>query len=121
MTIEEERRFLLLLSSYALGNHVTKAQVLDKIDDSGWIVLSDDDLKMKHNRKELVWRNNLAFVRKHLALAGLYQSELRDDWTITEKGVNALVSLFQQAQVTPCSIITHKAISDAKAILSSVL
>lgn len=38
MTIEEERRFLLLLSSYALGNHVTKAQVLDKIDDSGWIV-----------------------------------------------------------------------------------
>ena len=86
MTLENEKRFLLLLGSYAKGANVTKAEVLDTIDDRGWAVFTDKDLAVKHNRNELVWRNDFAFVRKHLVEEGYYQSGIRNDWPITESG-----------------------------------
>jgi hypothetical protein len=84
MTLENEKRLLLLMSSYMVKNDVTKAKVLDWIEDNGWIKLSEHDKKVKHNRNELIWRNDLAFVRKHLEQNVLYVSGERNNWAITE-------------------------------------
>lgn len=78
MSIENEKRYLLLLSSYQLAKTdraPTKEQVLDNIDDNDWILLSGADRQKKQNRNELVWQNDLAFVRKHLALNGWYNHD----------------------------------------------
>lgn len=85
MTLENEKRFLLLMSSFYLGNSPTKASVLDNIVKNDWIILSDKDISIKQNRNELVWRNNLAFVKKHLVLNGFYNAG-QNDWGITETG-----------------------------------
>lgn len=96
MTLEEEKRLLLLMASYRLKGNVSKGRVLDYIESQNWINFVPHDLESKHNRNELVWRNDLAFIRKHLALEGLYASGTRNDWSITAKGVNALKLLCQQ-------------------------
>ena len=99
MTLENEKRFLLLLSSYQLCKKygsVSKADVLDNIEDNDWIVLNEEDLKLKDNRNELVWRNDLAFVRKHLALHGWYVSDQRNNWGITESGISYLKDLYKE-------------------------
>lgn len=48
---------------------------------------------VKKNRNELVWRNDLAFVRKHLALNGFYNSGIHNDWGITQNGKAELKKL----------------------------
>lgn len=40
MTLENEKRFLLLLSSLMQGEMVTKSEVLDYIEDNEWIRLT---------------------------------------------------------------------------------
>ncbi len=95
MTLEKEKRFLLLLSSKLCGYGASKADVLDYIDSSKWIVLSENEKMYKHNRKELVWRNDLAFVCKHLAQEGYFVDGVRNNWSITDKGrkyLNILLS-----------------------------
>lgn len=96
MTLEKEKRFLLLLGSYLCGNNATKSEVLDKIEDENLVILSDKDIQVKHNRNELVWRNDFAFVRKHLTIDGFYISGIRNNWGITEAGVNELHNLCKE-------------------------
>lgn len=96
MTLENEKRFLLLMSSYSLLNEVTKSRVLDKIEAEEWMVFSDKDLQVKHNRNELRWRNDLAFTRKHLAQLGLFQSAINNNWAITPDGISELSTLCSQ-------------------------
>ena len=118
MTIENEKRFLLLLSSFLQKNIATKNSVLDYIEEHDWIVLSAEDLKIRRNRNELIWRNDLAYVRKHLAIEGLYVSNERNNWSITDSGKEYLLSLFQE--VLSCnsfSKIKESAILAAKACL----
>ncbi|MBE6807295.1 MAG: hypothetical protein E7527_04705 [Ruminococcaceae bacterium] len=93
MTLEKEKRFLLLLSSYELGTNATKAAVLDNIVENGWVKLSDKDLETKHNRNELVWRNDFAFVRKHLTQENFFVNGIFNDWSITDAGKKELFSL----------------------------
>lgn len=97
MTLENEKRLLLLMSSYILETDVTKNRVLDYIESKNWVNFVSRDLETKQNRDELVWRNDFAFVRKHLALEGLYVSGVRNDWSITTKGIFELKSLCKQA------------------------
>lgn len=97
MTLENEKRLLLLMSSYVIANDVTKAKVLDLIEANGWVNLSEDDKKIKHNRNELVWRNDFAFVRKHLEQNGFYISGERNNWAITEIGIKLLYKLCAEA------------------------
>ena len=104
MTLEMEKRFLLLLSSYyCITNSLptTKQNVLDTIVENGWVDLNSIDLLAKHNRNELVWRNDFAFVRKHLAQEGFYLSAARNDWSISNPaGKRELARLFTIANST---------------------
>ena len=86
MTLEEEKRYLLLLSSYYClinGIEQTKSEVLDTIFNKNWVVLNSSELMIKHNRAELVWRDDFAFVRKHLVQNGFFDGSVRNRWTIT--------------------------------------
>lgn len=119
MTTENEKRFLLLLSSFMQENIATKSVVLDYIEEQNWIILSEEDLQIRKNRNELIWRNDLAYVRKHLAMEDMFVSSEHNNWSITDKGIKALVTLFQE--VLSCnsfSKISPAAISAAKEFLS---
>lgn len=105
----------MLMSSYTIGTDVTKNKVLDTIEKNGWVTLSTNDLKVKHNRNELVWRNDFAFVRKHLEQNGYYISGIKNDWSLTEKGINELKHLCNEVIVeTHFSKISNAAINNAK-------
>lgn len=117
MTKEMEKRFLLLLSSLSCGTNASKANVLDRIDDNGWIRLTTEDLKLRTNRNEPIWRNDLAFIRKHLAIEGLFQSQIKNDWSITELGKVHLSILYKEAKSEVCQLITEAAIKDANEII----
>lgn len=99
MTIEKEERFLLLLASYTFylkGIKPSKSDVLDLIAGNDWIEYDPNDLEIRENRNELVWKNEFAFVRKHLADEGYYISNEKNNWGITEKGINYLQSLVNE-------------------------
>lgn len=66
---------------------VTKSAVLDTIANNDWAFFSDEQLQEESNRKELVWRNDFAFVRKHLVQNGFYVEGIRNNWSITEQGI----------------------------------
>ena len=100
MTLEKEKRFLLLLASYKIGKGASKSDVLDEISDNCWITLCANELEMKTNRNELVWRNDLAFVRKHLVQNGSIVSGIRNDWSITDSGIKELCELFSEVTTT---------------------
>ena len=124
MTLEQEKRFLLLLSSYDLKSRkkiITKENVLDNIVDHSWIYLTNFDTALKSNRNEEVWRNDLAFIRKHLAMSGCFVSGIRNDWSITENGIYELHTLFAVIKgVNHLQKVTSKAICDAYIILENV-
>lgn len=66
---------------------VTKSAVLDTFANNDWAFFSDEQLQEKSNRKELVWRNDFAFARKHLVQNGFYVEGIRNNWSITEQGI----------------------------------
>ena len=118
MTKEKEKQFLLLLSSYFLKEGATKSAVLDTIANNNWAYFSDEQLQEKSNRKELVWRNDFAFVRKHLVQNGLYVEGIRNNWSITEQGIIELRHLYTEVSSEKDFIyITLKAKTDAQHIL----
>lgn len=115
MTLENEKRFLLLLSSEKCGNGATKADVLNKIETNGWIILTDNDQKMKENRNELVWRNDIAFTRKHLAQEGMFVDGIRNDWSITEVGKQKLKELAEEvSHENSFKKISNKLVAEVK-------
>lgn len=66
-----------------LGGASDKANVLDYLANNDLINLRDEDETVLKSRKEVKWRNELAYVRRHLVeIAVLYQHE----WAITEAG-----------------------------------
>lgn len=124
MTAENEKRFLLLLSSFMQEDIATKSAVLDYIEEKNWIILSNEDLQIRKNRNELIWRNDLAYVRKHLAMEGMFISSERNNWSITEKGIKALVTLFQEVlcckeffKISPTAISTAKEFLSVEVVL----
>lgn len=115
MTSEKEKRFLLLLSSTLCGVGASKSDVLDYISSNEWLILSDKDKMIKHNRNELVWRNDLAFIRKHLAQEGLFVDGIRNDWSITDSGKFYLNELMQEVLNTATfSKISPKLVHELK-------
>ena len=93
MLITEEKSLLVLLSLWDLEGQATKARVLDNIENRHYCQFTPHELSWKHNRKELVWRNNLAFIRKKLLDEGYLDDPARNCWTMTSKGKNHLVAL----------------------------
>lgn len=121
MTLDEEKRYLLLLSSYyCFVNNIkpTKCNVLDIIVNMRWINLTADELKYKTNRNELVWRNDLAYVRKHLVMNKSFENIERDNWAITTGGRNELRKL--HSRVTSNNITKNKITTSAINYANSV-
>lgn len=70
---------------------------------------------IKHNRNELVWRNDLAFIRKHLAQEGLFVDGIRNNWSITDSGKLYLNELMQEVLNTETlSKISPKLVHELK-------
>lgn len=126
MTLENEKRFLLLLSSFDIMQNSmfaapTKPQVLDRIAEKNWANFAEEQLKLKQNRNELVWRNDFAFIRKHLEQNGFYVSGKRNDWSITEAGKKELKRLCMQVFATNSfSMVSQNAVSHAKKLYESL-
>lgn len=83
MNKELENRLLILYAVLQLGGVSNKKDVLDFLENQGLIILSDKDKIILKSRREIKWRNELAYVRYHLVeLLTLYQ----DEWAITMSG-----------------------------------
>jgi len=93
MTAEDEKRLILLTAIIRLGGSGTKAQVLDEVARAGLMKFSPYDLQSRRTRKELNWRNDLAYIRDHLAKEGHLSSARWNTWAITERGKMHFTSL----------------------------
>ena len=125
MTKEEEQRFLLLLSSFQFtiicGISPTKKEVLDYIANNNWANFSTKHLTTKLNRNELVWRNEFAFIRKHLVDNNSLINQSRNNWQITSSGRNELKILCNKVFNTSIfSIITNQSIVYAQQIYALI-
>lgn len=96
MTSEEEKRLLVLAAIAKMGGAGTKKMVLDAIEADKWMQHSEYDLQLRASRKELNWRNDLAFIRSHLVRHQHLSSEL-NNWTLTQGGRNYAATLLSQA------------------------
>lgn len=93
MTAEDEKRLILLTAIIRLGGSGTKAQVLDEVARAGLMKYSPHDLQYRRTRNELNWRNDLAYIRDHLANDGYLSSAKWNTWAITESGKKHFASL----------------------------
>ncbi|WP_019229015.1 winged helix-turn-helix domain-containing protein [Sedimentibacter sp. B4] len=93
ITITLEEKLVILISIYDLGGCGTKEEVLDNIDEKCYLNLTQSEKQYKENRHELVWRNTLAFERKHLVQAGYLDGSIRNQWKITSDGIDYMVEL----------------------------
>jgi hypothetical protein len=93
MTFEEEKRFVLLASVLDIGGRGPKHEVLDNIRSKGYLRLDAHDLQDMPNRNELFWRNDLAYIRKHLVVNRYFDGGRFNNWEITEKGRTYFKSL----------------------------
>jgi len=100
LTLTREKQFAVLASILDVGGVGTKKEVLDNIDTKGYLFFDDKDLKIKHNRNELDWRNNLAFVRKGLVGNGCIDDPEWNQWAITDKGIEYLQDLCSMILMT---------------------
>lgn len=91
--ITKEKQYIILMSIFDIGGNGTKKDVLDNISNNKYIVFKPDDLKLKSNRNELKWRNDLAFTRKNLVSLEYIDDSLKNDWKITLEGLDYLYEL----------------------------
>lgn len=116
LTIEDEKRFVLLLSIEDLGGAGTKNQILDNIEKQGYFKYDESYLK---SRFELVWRNDLAFVRQHLVEDHYIDKSKRNWWKITTSGqayFQKLRDIVANSNEIKFEKLTQQAISRAKSI-----
>lgn len=88
-TLEEENRLAILLSIIDIGDYGTKEDVLNNIQDKKYLNITPEDLKMRpigESSEEPIWRNNLAFTRKHLVMDGFIDDSHWNEWRITQTG-----------------------------------
>src|SRR5438876_12453827 len=93
MTLTEEKRFVVLLSVLDCCGQAKKGEVLDNVAKKHYYHLAPRDLQVKDNRPELIWRNELAYIRGWLVKDGFMDYPARDLWTITVKGKKYLGEL----------------------------
>lgn len=98
MTSEEEKRLIILSAIASLGGSATKGAVLDQIANEDLMVLTDHDREWRKSRKELVWRNDLAFIRGHLVDEGLMSRSEDGQWEISSAGSTLAQRLARNAR-----------------------
>ena len=92
MTKELENRILLLFAILNLGGNSNKKEVLDFIIEKDLIILNDADKNFLQSRKEVKWRNELAYVRQHLVEINVLNQY---EWSVTSIGKMYYNSLIQ--------------------------
>ena len=95
LTLEKEKRFALLASVDDFGGSATKSAILDNIQNRGYLQLNERDISIMPSRNEPFWRNNMAFVRKHLVQNRTLSAAMFNRWEITARGrayLNALAA-----------------------------
>lgn len=115
MGITIEKEYVVLASIVDIGGQGTKKEVLDNIYNKKYIMLNSEDLKEKENRKELKWRNDLAFTRKGLQSKGYIDGEEKNNWKITEEGKKYLENICREISDKSYKIIklTRQAVQRA--------
>lgn len=93
MTAEDEKRLILLAAIIRIGGSGSKKKVLDEVERAGLMKFSPYDLQSRASRNELNWRNDLAYIRDHLAREGHLSSAQWNSWTLTEKGKGYFATL----------------------------
>jgi predicted HNH restriction endonuclease len=120
MNLEEEKRLLLLMGMISIGGGGTKPKVLDRIEKECWIKLKPHDIEIMDSRNEIRWRNNLAFIRKHLVSDGYVSDSVRGEWRITEKGRIHFDQLCHKAmKISSFRYVSNQALLKIKDIISS--
>lgn len=97
MTNEKEERLLILLAILENGERATKRKVLDYLIENDLINLREKDLKIRESVNEKVWRNNLAYIRKHLVDEGCLTNSSHGIWEISDKGRSYFYDLGKEA------------------------
>ena len=95
MTTEDEKQLIVLAAILLRGGNGSKQEVLDVVEEASLMKFSPNDLKIRASRNELVWRNDLAFIRSHLVKDGCISSQW-DIWAITDKGRSRALSLLSK-------------------------
>lgn len=93
MGVTLEKEYAVLISIIDIGGEGTKKKVLDNIHKKNYLYFSKEDLMIKENRNEIRWRNDLAFTRKNLQSRNYIDGSKRNNWKITNEGIEYLVSL----------------------------
>lgn len=101
ITTEVEKQVALITSILDLGGRGRKSDVLDNIERREYLRLFPDDLEIKSNRNELVWRNDVAYTRHHLKLHGYVDGRIKNNWELTERGRKYFCELVSLVQSEP--------------------
>lgn len=97
--IEIENRILILYSILKQNGKASKKQTLDYLHERNLIKLSDIDLTFLSTRKELKWRNELAYVRQHLVREDYLNNKETNYWEVTDSGREYFESLKQNSNL----------------------
>ncbi len=97
MTSEDEKQLILLSAVLRLGGKGSKKQVLDEVVRANLMKLAPSDLEVMRSRNEITWRNDLAYIRKHLVTHGHFSDGEWNSWSVTEKGKKHFNYLAAQA------------------------
>jgi predicted HNH restriction endonuclease len=92
LSLEEERRLVLLFAIDQIGGAATKRSVLDWIETEELHVVDPAEAHMVRS-KEPAWRNSLAWDRDKLVKRGALANTARNDWRLTEAGRAYLTEL----------------------------
>lgn len=95
-TQEFEKRILILFSLFEQNSSASKRKTLDYLEENNLVILDDYAKKIMGTRNEEKWRNSFAFIRKHLVINSYISDEIRDNWQLTENGLNYFYKLLKE-------------------------
>lgn len=94
----------MLLAVEALGGEATKKAALDFLSDQRFVALDERRLEWLPSRKQLRWRNSLAYGRQNLVELRYLSGERFNVWTITDAGRAELDRLSAEARANTSSV-----------------
>lgn len=124
MDIHSQQQLLVLFAVEALGGEATKREALDYLEAQGVLRLTPDLMVWLESRKEIKWRNKLAYGRQESVQNGLLSAETKDRWVITAEGRRALDKMAEEACSASIDLVwlSHRgleAMADRAGIMNS--
>jgi len=97
MPLEDQKRFVTLLSITDLNGGNRRKNVLDNIRKKEYINFIEQDLAPRELNGQLKWENDISFTKKHLLMEGYIEDyrhgHAHGTWKITERGKTYLREL----------------------------